>query len=192
MKTKNPLRFCVYAYLREHDSKTGLKGTVYYIGKGDEKRPYANHGKTPKPKNKTNIIIMENNLSEIGAFALERRYIGWYGRKDLGTGILINLTDGGEGVTGRRYVSTQKRNMAISRGHMGKKLTPEHIEKSRKARTGMKRSIEYCKSSSVRKLGVKQSLVTCNHCGKIGGNATMPRWHFDNCKHKLPQNPINH
>lgn len=26
--------------------------------------------------------------------------------------------------------------------------------------------------------------VTCPHCGVTGGNATMPRWHFDNCKRK--------
>lgn len=24
--------------------------------------------------------------------------------------------------------------------------------------------------------------VTCPHCGKVGGIAIMPRWHFDNCK----------
>jgi hypothetical protein len=27
-------------------------------------------------------------------------------------------------------------------------------------------------------------LVTCPHCGKIGSNYIMPRWHLDNCKQK--------
>ena len=31
-------------------------------------------------------------------------------------------------------------------------------------------------------LGKKQRIVRCPHCGKEGGAATMPRWHFENCK----------
>jgi len=30
----------------------------------------------------------------------------------------------------------------------------------------------------------KQKLIKCPHCGMVGGNATMPRWHFDNCKYR--------
>jgi len=33
--------------------------------------------------------------------------------------------------------------------------------------------------------GKKQKLVVCPHCNKEGGAATMPRWHFDNCKTNL-------
>jgi predicted RNA-binding Zn-ribbon protein involved in translation (DUF1610 family) len=32
--------------------------------------------------------------------------------------------------------------------------------------------------------GRKYGMLTCPNCGKTGGLTAMPRWHFDNCKHK--------
>lgn len=100
-KVKNPLRFYVYAYLRSKDSETAKAGTPYYIGKGQGNRAWSRHRKNNiKPKDNRYIVFLETNLSDCGACALERRYILWYGRKDIGTGILLNLTDGGDGMSG--------------------------------------------------------------------------------------------
>ena len=111
---KIPKNYYVYAYLRED-------GSPYYIGKGQNKRAWSHQkNEIPAPKNKTKIVILESNLTEIGAFALERRYITWYGRKDLNTGILRNKTDGGEGPSGRRYKMTDEHKKSLSIVKKGK------------------------------------------------------------------------
>lgn len=93
------LKFYVYAYLRNKDSATAKAGTPYYIGKGTGNRAWKHckNDAVHPPKNADHIVILENNLSEVGAFAIERRLIRWWGRLDNNTGILRNQSDGGQG-----------------------------------------------------------------------------------------------
>ncbi len=84
--------YYTYAYLRED-------GTPYYIGKGSGNRINGKHRKNVKVPPKEKRIYLKKNLTEEEAFMHERYMIFVFGRKDLGTGILINMTSGGEGTT---------------------------------------------------------------------------------------------
>jgi hypothetical protein len=123
--------FYVYAYLRE-DS------TPYYIGKGSGKRAWSTNRTINLPADKSRIVMLAENLSEPQAFELEKQKIAEYGRINTGTGILRNMTDGGEGSSGR--IHSEETKMKLRDANLGKKHSTESIEKIRRGNTGKKRT----------------------------------------------------
>ena len=85
--------YYTYAYLR-------LDGTPYYIGRGCGRRHLKSHRHIPVPP-KDRILTLKKNLTFSESVKHEIYMIAVLGRKDLGTGILRNLTNGGEGTPGR-------------------------------------------------------------------------------------------
>jgi len=105
--------FYTYAYLREDR-------TPYYIGKGKYKhktnqkyyRAYCGKHYVPIPP-KERVLILKSDITEEKSLNHERYMIGVLGRKDNGTGILRNLTDGGEGTSGFKHSDEYKKNVSI-------------------------------------------------------------------------------
>jgi molecular chaperone DnaK (HSP70) len=104
------MHYYTYAYLREDR-------TPYYIGKGTRSRIYSTNRRVHPPKDRSRIIYLKQNLTEEEAFRHEIYMIDVFGRIDLGTGILHNRTDGGDGVSG--YIPSEETRKRMSDVHKG-------------------------------------------------------------------------
>jgi hypothetical protein len=123
--------YYTYAYLRKKDR------TPYYIGKGQKRRMYAEHWRgngSFTPKDRDRIIILKHFDNEIDAYKHEMYMIAVLGRKDLGTGILINISDGGEGSSN----VSERTKQLISKAHKGKVYNQKTRKKISEAKRGIK------------------------------------------------------
>ncbi|MCK4826877.1 hypothetical protein KA005_64675 [bacterium] len=126
-------KYYVYMYL-------DTDNVPFYIGKGKDNRYHTScHLDESNPnrflKNKirkvgtTNVKIhfLHKDISEKEAFSWERYWIKYIGRRDKGEGSLCNLTDGGEGDSGR--ICSEETRRKISKIHKGKTIAPEVVER---------------------------------------------------------------
>ena len=158
--------FYTYAYLRKD-------GTPYYIGKGKGDRAYHSRRKgAKKPKDIKRIIFLKKNLSEEEAFKHEVYMIALFGQKDKGTGILWNLTDGGDGSSGRIYTTTEETKRKLSAAHKGKPLSEAHKKAIGKGNKG--KIIPQSTRDKMRKIH-KGKPLSPEHCRKLSEAATR-RW----------------
>ena len=77
---------------------------------------------------------------------------------------------------------SEETKIKISQSNKGIKHTEEAKQKISIGNSGLKRSKETLKKMSEWQKGKSKPKLTCPHCGKIGGNSNMTRYHFNNCK----------
>ncbi len=192
-----------YTYIYYDPSKNN---EPIYVGKGHDDRVWHHLTRlTNSPlyyrlrkmkKNGINPIIgIYAELDEEFAHFLEEELISKFGRKDLGRGTLLNLTDGGEGLSGYIHRTDSKNKMSKSRlgnkngtGGKGKSkplLSEAHKKAISQSQLGKINSEETKDKMSKSKTGKSFKLSICPHCNKSGGINNMKRWHFENCKNVI-------
>ena len=164
---------CVYRHIRLD------KNEPFYIGIGAEtKRAYTIHKRTKYWTNVSKqgyeVDILFDDIPYEDAKLKEKEFIKLYGRIDLGTGTLVNLTDGGDGSVG--YKHTKEGLLRIGEKSKGRKKSPEQIKKWKESRSfvmkpetkekirmalmGRKHSEERRKNQSISHIGRKASEET--------------------------------
>lgn len=155
-------------------------GEVFYIGIGKtKKRAYSKCGRNRHWHNTVNkygyeVQILKEGLSWEEACELECILIDYYGRRDLGLGPLVNMTDGGDGMLGLKHSEEAKQKISSAmKGNTYRKgiiMSEEQKLKLSEALKGKKHSEETKdKISEAMKGGKnpKAKKVICIETGKI-------------------------
>jgi hypothetical protein len=147
--------YYTYAYLRKNK-------TPYYIGKGKDNRAYIKGKDEIKPpRDKSRIIFLKQNLTEEEAFKHEIYMIAVFGRKDLGTGILRNKTNGGEGSSGFNHKEKTKEKLRTI--NLGKQLSDETKRKISNSGIGKVHTEETKRKMSHNQTGENNSFYGKSH-----------------------------
>jgi len=113
---------------------------VFYVGIGSKYRAYNSKQRTLFWKRIVNkygykVELLYDKLNFKDAIKIEIELIAKYGRRDLGTGYLCNMTDGGEGTLGR--IISENHRKILKNSNIGKKANKETIEKLRTSHLGL-------------------------------------------------------
>lgn len=140
------MKYYVYIY------KNPITLDPFYVGKGCGNRAYSHleKAKNIRKGSRESLCIVEcrrllkdgfepiieiiiNNLTESEALIIERQFISSFGRRNNNTGILTNMTDGGESFDG--LVRTKLHYERIVESRKGYKHSEQTKQKLRKSKT---------------------------------------------------------
>ena len=210
-----------YTYIYYDPSRNN---EAVYVGKGKNKRAWRHLNRTGrhpfiqrlqfmKRSNINPIIEIINALDENHAHFMEICCIAVIGRKDLGKGPLLNLTDGGEGTSNPSAASRK----LIGAANKGRKRTTEQINAMSESRKGipsgrlgvpnpMKKTTPHKNNGKIRSQEFRDNLSkmhegkeawnkgipsvkhACIHCGIMMDAGNLKKLHNDNCKLKDKEN----
>jgi hypothetical protein len=159
---------------------------VFYVGIGKtSKRAFSKRNRNKYWKHITNKVgysveIIHNDVNWDEACELEKHLIFLFGRKDLGLGSLVNMTDGGEGMVGLKpwskgitFSDEHKQKISESKkgntNMLGKKLSEESKKKISESLKGRKLSEKHIQKMSEAVKGEKNPMF-----GKASPNKGVP------------------
>lgn len=155
--------FYIYAHIRPDT------GTIFYIGKGRERRAFSKSKRNKiwmdivnKNKGYYKIEFLFTNLIQEKAFEIECKLILEKGRLCNGTGLLSNLTLGGEGTAGFKLSEEHKNKISRSgeKHHFyGKKHSEQHKLNMSKALLGKKAWNKNLKHNEETKEKIRQKAI---------------------------------
>lgn len=191
----------------------------FYIGKGKGNRIKNHFTKSSRKLNniKNRIIakaerqgvvihseFLCTGMSEESALALEIKLIKALGRRDIRTGILANMTDGGEGksgakasleireklsaslkASGRDWTCSEETKRKISSTLKGRPVPEEVVAKRRGKKHSEDHSDNISKALKEYLANNERPTDICEHCGGTFQVASLARWHGDRCKKKV-------
>jgi hypothetical protein len=149
------------AYVYQHVRKD--KNTPFYIGIGSDNDFYRANKLSERneiwtrisSKTEVTVEILYQNIDWETACLIEKDLIQKYGRININTGILSNMTDGGEGTLNK--IINEETKFLLGTGNRGKKRSEESRKKQSESTIGVKKSKEHCQSIRLARLGKKLS-----------------------------------
>jgi hypothetical protein len=154
--------FYVYLHIRKDN------GVPFYVGKGhgiryNQKDRKNNHWKNIVNKYDFDTIFLEENLTELDAFELEKYWIMRIGRISDNSGPLVNITTGGDGCAGRSWNGKRRGESNPMHGHKQTIETKKKISETKKGKARPEHVQEILRNNGKGKIGELSSRYGIKH-----------------------------